>query len=169
MRKFVIAAALAASALTVATPAAAQNYQGNGYGYQGNGYGNYGDGYNNNYGQVRRLKARIDQVQHQINRLDSRDVLSEREASRLRAESRTLEYRLRRAAQYGLNGRERYEIERGIQRLEQHVWREARDGNGRRDGNYWRNDGNYRDGQWIDRDRDGRDDRTEDDRGYRHD
>ena len=151
MRKFVIAAALAASALTAAAPAAAQYYpqQPQGYGY----------GYNNGYGQVRRLQARIDQIQRQINQLDRRNILSEREARRLREDSRGLEYRLRRAAGYGLNDRERYDIERGIQRLEYSVQREARDGNG------WRNDR----GGWSDRDRDGRNDRYEDDRGYRRD
>ena len=153
MRKFVIAAALAASTLTVATPAAAQYYppQGNGYGYQ------------DNRGQVRRLQVRIDQVQRQISRLDSRNILSEREASRLRAESRGIEYRLHRAAQYGLNGRERYDIERGIARLEQHVWREARDGNRYGNGyNRYPYSGN-------DRDRDGLNDRYERDHGTNYD
>lgn len=151
MRKFVIAAALAASTLAVASPAAAQWYPGqpDGYGY----------GYNNNYGQVRRLQVRIDQLQRQIARLDSRNILSEREARRLRSESRGIEQRLRYAARNGLNGRERYDIERNIQRLEHRIQREARDGNG------WRNDR----GGWSDRDRDGRNDRYEDDRGYRHD
>jgi len=158
MRKFVIAAALAASALTAAAPAAAQwnAPQGNAYGY-------------NNYGQVRRLDARIDAMQRQINNLDRRDILSEREASRLRNEARNLEQRLHYASRNGLNGREIYYVERGIQHLEVRIQREARDGNGRRDAGYWRDDGRYRDGQWIDRDRDGRDDRTEDDHGYRHD
>ena len=158
MRKFVIAAALAASALTAAAPAAAQwnAPQGNAYGY-------------NNYGQVRRLDARIDAMQRQINSLDRRDILSEREASRLRNEARSLEQRLRYASRNGLNGREIYNVERGIQDLEVRIQREARDGNGRRNAGYWRDDGRYRDGQWIDRDRDGRDDRTEDDHGYRHD
>jgi opacity protein-like surface antigen len=158
MRKFMIAAALAASALTVAAPAAAQwnAPQGNGYGY-------------NNYGQVRRLNARIDALQRQIRNLDSRDILSEREASRLRNEARQLEQRLRYASRNGLNSREIYSVERGIQTLEVRMQREARDGNGRRNDGYWRDDGRYRDGQWIDRDRDGRDDRTEDDHGYRHD
>ena len=158
MRKFVIAAALTASALTAAAPAAAQwnAPQGNAYGY-------------NNYGQVRRLDARIDAMQRQINSLDRRDILSEREASRLRNEARSLEQRLRYASRNGLNGREIYNVERGIQYLEVRIQREARDGNGRRNAGYWRDDGRYRDGQWIDRDRDGRDDRTEDDHGYRHD
>jgi opacity protein-like surface antigen len=148
MRKFVIAAALAASALTAAAPAAAQYYppQGNAYGY-------------NNYGQVRRLQARVDQIQRQISNLDRRNILSDREANRLREESRGVEYRLRRAARYGLNGREAYDIERQIQRLEIHVQREARDGN------RWNNRpyGGY------DRDRDGLDDRYERDHGTNYD
>jgi hypothetical protein len=157
MRKFVIAAAMAASTLIVAAPAAAQGYPGsdNGYGY------NQGYGYNNNYGQVRRLQARIDQLQHQINRLDSRDILSEREARNLREESRGVEYRLRRAARYGLNGRERYDIERQIHRLEIRIQREARDGN--------RYGGHYGRAGWSDRDRDGLNDRYERDRGTNYD
>lgn len=153
MRKYFIAAALAASALTAAAPAAAQYNQPQGYGY---GYNN------NNYGQVRRLQARIDQLQRQISRLDSRDILSEREASRLRSESRAIEQRLRYAARNGLNGRERYDIERNIQRLEVRIQREARDGN--------RYGGGYNQyGQSWDRDRDGLNDRYERDRGTNYD
>jgi len=150
MRKFIISAALAASTLVAAAPAAAQWYppQGNAYGY-------------NNYGQVRRLDARIDAIQRQINHLDRRNILSNREASRLRGESRGLENRLQRAARYGLNNREAYDIERGIQRLEVRIQREARDGN--------RYNGGYYQGGWSDRDRDGRNDRYEDDRGYNRD
>ena len=156
MRKFVIAAALAASALTVAAPAAAQWYppQPQGYGY----------GYNGNWGQVRRLQARVDILQRQIARLDSRDVLSEREAERLRHDSREIEQRLRFAARNGLNGNEAYAIERRIQRLENRIQRDARDGN--RYGNYGYND--YRAG-WSDRDRDGLNDRFERDRGTNYD
>jgi predicted RNase H-like nuclease (RuvC/YqgF family) len=149
MRKFLISAAIAASTLVAAAPAAAQYYpQGNAYGY-------------NNYGQTRRLQVRIDQLQRQISQLDSRNILSEREASRLRNESRNLERQLRYSARNGLNGRERYDIERGIQRLEVRIQREARDGNRYR--------GNYNNAGWSDRDRDGRNDRYEDDRGYNHD
>ena len=160
MRKFVIAATLAASALTVAAPAAAQNYpQGNAYGYNNSGYG-----------QVRRLQVRIDQLQRQIVQLDRRNILSEREASRLRAESRTLEQRLRYASRNGLNGRERYDIERGIQRLEYRIQREARDDN--RNGRWGNNDNRDHWGDrdnWRDQDRDGRNDRYEDDQGQDHD
>ena len=155
MRKFLVSAALMASTVAVAAPASAQWYpqQPQGYAY----------GYNYNYGQVRRLQVRIDQIQRQINRLDSRDVLSEREAARLRYESRILEQRLRYAARNGLSGRERFDIERGIQRLEYRVQREAREGNG------WRNDRYGNNGYRYDRDRDGLDDRYERDHGTNHD
>ena len=43
--------------------------------------------------------------------------------------SRDLEQRLRYAPRNGLNRREAYDIERGIQRLEVRIQREARDGN----------------------------------------
>ena len=150
MRKFLVSAAIAASTLVAAAPAAAQWYppQGNAYGYD-------------NYGQVRRLDARIDAIQRQINHLDRRNILSNREASRLRGESRGLENRLQRAARYGLNNREAYEIERGIHRLEVRVQREARDGNRYR--------GYYGQTGWSDRDRDGLDDRYERDRGRDYD
>jgi hypothetical protein len=157
MRKFLISAALMASTVAVAAPAAAQwaPPQPQGYAY----------GYNNNYGQVRRLQVRIDQIQRQIVQLDRRNILSNREAGRLRAESRSLEQRLRYVGRNGLNGRERYDIERRIARLEQHVYREARDGNN------WRNDryGNNGYGYNYDRDRDGLDDRYERDRGTNYD
>ena len=151
MRKIIVSAALAASVLTVAAPAAAQwapPPQGNAYGY-------------NNYGQVRRLQVRVDQLQRQIARMDSRNILSDREARQLREESRDLEHRLRRSARNGLSGQEAYSIERRIQRLEYRIQREARDGNryGRQGYNQY--------GQ--DRDRDGLNDRYERDRGTNYD
>ena len=149
MRKFIISAALAASTLVAAAPAAAQwQPQGNAYGY-------------NNYGQVRRLDARIDAIQAQINHLDRRNILSNREAGRLRGESRDVENRLHRVARNGFTGWERKDIENRIQRLEVRVQREARDGN--------RYNGNYGQNGWSDRDRDGRNDRYEDDQGRNHD
>ena len=155
MRKFLISAALMASTVAIAAPAAAQwaPPQPQGYAY----------GYNNNYGQVRRLQVRVDQIQRQIRQLDRRNVLSNREARRLNDEARSLEYRLRQLGHNGLNGRERYDIERRIARLEQHVYREARDGNN------WRNDRYGNNGYNYDRDRDGLDDRYERDRGTNYD
>ena len=126
MRKFLISAAIAASTLVAAAPAAAQYYPPQ---PQGNAYG-----YHNNYGQVRRLDARIDAMQRHIAHLDRRNILSNREANRLRADSNDLERRLRYAARNGLSGWEANDIERRIYRLETRIQREARDGNGWRGG-----------------------------------
>ena len=148
MRIFLMSLAATASALAVATPASAQYFpapQGYAYGYQ------------NNYGQVRRLQVRIDQIQRQINRLDRRDILSDREAERLRRQSQGLERRLRFAARNGLHPAEQHDIEHRLAGLEHRLYRDARDG--RRWSSYDHRYGSY------DRDRDGRDDRWEDDRG----
>ena len=158
MRKLIIALAAAGSALAFATPAAAAQYYPAPYGAPyGNAYGY------NNYGQIRSLQVRVDQLQRQINLLDRRNVLSNGEARRLRDDARDLERRLHRDVRdgRGLSGNEIYGIQQRIARLEQRIYREANDG--RRYGNY----GNY--GYAYDRDRDGRDDRYEDDHGYRHD
>ncbi|MEO6582417.1 MAG: hypothetical protein ABIN68_06385 [Sphingomicrobium sp.] len=152
MKKFLISLTVAASAMAVATPASAQYFpqpQGNAYGYN-----------NNNYGQARRLQARIDQIQRQIERLDRRNMLSNREARRLFDESRDLERRLAKYGRNGINFRERQGIEIRIARLEQRVRIEATDGN------RWGQNNGYNNGyNGYDRDRDGRDDRYEDDRG----
>ena len=159
MRKVLISIAAAASALAVAAPAAAQYYPappayGSPYGAPyGNAYG-----YHNNWGHVRALQARVDQLQRQITQLDRRNIITNREARNLRNESRAVERRLRETARYGLNPREARAVEVRIARLEQKIFRDVRDG---RRGN-WRDD---RRGYSYDRDRDGRDDRYEDDRG----
>ena len=153
MRKFLIPLVVAGSALAVAAPAAAQwappTPYGNAYGY-------------NNFGQVRALQVRVDQIQRQIQVLGARRMLSRNEVRDLRAQSRNVEQRLRRSARYGLNPNEMRDVQMRIARLEQHVFREANDG--RRWGN-----GQYGNAYAYDRDRDGRDDRYEDDRGTRHD
>ena len=156
MRTLLISLATAASAVVLASPAFAQYYP---YAPQPQGYAY---GHYNNYGQVRSLQVRIDRLQQRIARLDSRDRISEREARRLREESRDIERRLRGAARNGLSPREHALITTRIQRLEARIFRDVRDGRG------W-NDRNLGQNGWIDRDRDGRDDRFEDDRGTRHD
>src|SRR5919112_586993 len=83
-----------------------------------------------------------------------------RDPRRLRNDSREIERRLHFAARNGLHPQERYDIERRIARLEQRLFRDARDGH--------RWDGQDRRYGSYDRDRDGRDDRWEDDRGTRH-
>lgn len=148
MRKFIVAAALAASALTVAAPAAAQwappQPQGHAYGYHGN------------YGQVRRLDARIDALQRQIYRLDRRNMISQPQARQLRYQAHQLGQHLRFAARDGLSPWESRDIQNRLYRLETRVHRIAQ--------NYGRPGYGYgypAGGGWIDRDRDGRDDRWE--------
>jgi len=155
MRKIVISLAVAASALAVASPASAQYYpqpQPQGYGY-------------NQYGQVRSLQVRVDSIQRQVERLRQRRAITRNEANGLRSESVNVERRLRSVSRYGLNPRERQNIEIRIARLEQHVRREVRDGRGGWTP-YVYDQNAY---GYYDRDRDGRDDRYEDDRGRRRD
>ena len=157
MRKILFTVAATASALAVAAPAAAQwgpaapVPYGNAYGYN----------YNNNWGHVRSLQARIDNLQRRIARLDNRDRISEREARRLREATRELEYRLRVAGRNGLHPVEAQRIEYRLVRLEQRLMRDAWDG--RRWGQTHYGNG------YFDRDRDGLDDRFERDRGRNHD
>ena len=157
MRKLLISLAAAGAALAIATPAAAQYYPGQPYGAPyGNAYG-----YNNNWGQVRSLQVRIDNIERQINQLDRRDRIRDRSADRLRDDANRLEQRLRHAARDGMSPWEAQDINVRLARLEQRVQASFRGGrygyqNGYGNGGY-------------DRDRDGRDDRYEDDQGYRHD
>ena len=155
MRKFLISAALVTATFAAAAPAAAQwaPPHGNAYGY-------------NNHGQVRRLEARVDQIRRQIHQLDRRNILSDREARRLGEEARDLDRRINALARNGFNGRDRYDIERRIARLEQRIHREVNDGDRRYGrGNGYNNNGYDNGYNGYDRDRDGRDDRYEDDRG----
>ena len=172
MRKVLISGILAAPTLAIAAPAAAQwapaygSQYGNQYGGQyGNQYGN-ANGYDNR-GQVRSLMVRINQVERQIDQLDRRDVLSNREASQLRYQANMLDRQLRQASYNGLNGYERRNFEVQIARLEQNIRYQSNDGNrwGQRDDQRgWHDQRN-----WQDNDRDGRNDRYEDDQGRERD
>lgn len=145
MRKYLIPAAIIASTLAAAAPAAAQwQPQGNAYGYE-------------NRGQGRRLEVRIMQLRREIAQLDRRNIISNREARRLDAEARNLEMQFRQMSYNGIDRRERYVLMQRIDRLEQNIRRQATDGNRRGNDRY--------DSNGYDRDRDGRDDRYEDDRG----
>jgi len=164
MRKVLISLAAAGAALAIATPAAAQYYPGQYGAPYGNAYG-----YNNNWGQVRSLQVRINAVERQINQLDRRDRIRDRSADRLRDEANSLERRLRHAARDGLSPWEAQDIQVRIARLEQRVqysmaYRNRGYGNG-----YGYNGYNGNNGGFYDRDRDGRDDRYEDDQGRDHD
>ncbi len=96
------------------------------------------------------------------NQLDRRDRIRDRSADRLRSEANRIEHRLHSAARNGLNPYEARDIQVRIARLEQQVRYTLANNYGR---NGWNNNGynNY------DRDRDGRDDRYENDHGWDHD
>ena len=175
MRKFLISATLLASTLAIAAPAAAQwtlsygNQYGSQYGNQyGGQYGNqYGNRYNNGYGYnnhsyARSLMVRVNRLEQQIRELDRRNMLSDREANRLRYQANMIERQLRSASYNGLNGYEARDIQLRIARLEQNIRYQAHDGDRYADRGY-----GY--GNVYDRDRDGRDDRYENDRGREHD
>ena len=173
MRKLLIGAAIAASALTAAAPAAAQYYPGQQQQY---GYGQpaYNQGYGqNNWGQARALAARIDQIRQQIRVETRRGMLSGQDAYRLDIQAQQLRAQLRQSAYGGIDQRERYQLERQIQRLEQRVSYNNSNRYGRGtgfggNGYYGQNqvqnqDGRYqdRDGDWHDRDRRERDDNND--------
>ena len=159
MRKIVISLAVAGAALVTASPASAQYYPQPGYGAPyGNAYG-----YNNGVRNVRALQVRVDRIQRELARLVRARAISPNEFRNRNEDARDIERRLRRDFRdgRGLNGNEIVGIERRIARLEQRIARDTRDGN------RWGSNG-YN-GQYMDRDRDGRNDRYEDDQGRRRD
>jgi hypothetical protein len=121
MRRIVLCIAAAGAALIAASPAAAQYYPQPQRGY----------GFQNNWGEVRSLQARIDNVERQISRLDRRDVIGGRRADRLLDEANRIDRRLREKARNGLDPREAGEIQFRIQRLEQQVQVALNDRGGR--------------------------------------
>ena len=143
MRKIVLSLAAAGAAIAIASPAAAQYYpqpQPAPYGY------GYGNGFRGNWGEVRALHARVDNVERQIDRLEQRDRVGDRTADRLRDDARGIEDRLRDRARGGLDPREAGEIQFRIQRLEQRVQFALANHHPR-----W---GDRDDRRWGDRDRD---------------
>ena len=169
--KLILGTAIAASALTAATPAAAQYFPQPQYGY-GNQYG-----YQNDNGQVRVLYARVDQVSRQIRQLEYSRRLSPGQADRLNYQAQDLRQRLRQLSYGGLNPNERYDVERRLGQLEQRIRYSANNGRGYGSGQqygYGQQYGQYgqqygdRDGRWQNdrehREHDQRDHREHDDR-----
>lgn len=149
MRKVLISLAAAGAALAIATPAAAQYYPRQSYGYANQ---QYGYGYNNR-GQ---LQNELQQIRYQADNLARQGRLT-------RSEARDL-YRDINSAQRALYGNSNpYLLNQKIARIRYELHRYS-DYDGR--GRYGYN--NYNSG-YYDRDRDGRDDRYEDDRGYQRD
>jgi len=174
MRKVVLSVLAAASALAAATPAAAQYYPAPqpGYGYN-NGYNGYGY---NNQGQTGRWAGEVNRIRRDIDMLRSQGRLTNRELRRLNYDTSVVENAIRK---YGYNGLTRYEaqdLDRRVHNLHRAVSQMANNRSTQRYGNNGYNSYNGNNGyngygqdQWVDRDRDGRNDRYEDDRGSRHD
>ena len=85
------------------------------------------------YSAVPIFENRVVQLQAKINRLAREDVISEREADRLRGQAAGLRALVGIKARGGLNTAERIEIDLRLSRLAREVARDARDGRERRD------------------------------------
>ena len=176
MRNMMMSLAAAGTALAFATPAAAQYYPAPPVQPYAQPYGApYGNAYGyNNRGLVRALQVRVDRIQRDLRRLVQFRAITSNEFRNRDQDARDIERRLRRDARdgRGLNQQEVYQLERRIARLEQRIARDVRDRRLTGFGHYNNYGQNYGYGQGYnayDRDRDGRDDRYEDDRGTRHD
>ena len=158
MRKVLLSLAAAGTALVIAAPAAAQYYPqrgapyGNAYGYNG-----YGNGYND-YGAVRTLQNRLNNVMRSLG-----GVRPDR-AEQIRAEAFQIDRRLRMAARNGLNPYEAQRLDQQVNQLERRLQYASNRGYGRNNGY-----NQYNGYNGYDRDRDGRDDRWEDDHGRHRD
>jgi hypothetical protein len=185
MRKVMILLTAAGAAMAASAPASAQYYPQphSGYGYnQPYGYpAQYGQpGYG--YGQsnwlfnfrdnryARMMQDRVQRIRYDIRQMAAMRLLSRSEARSLDSDARNLERRIWNASRHGVNPNEARSIDRRIYRLERRVMREANDWN-RRAGarrynpynydRYYNQYGSF----YRDYDRDGRNDRYEDDRG----
>jgi hypothetical protein len=156
MRKVLISLAAAGSALALATPATAQYYQQPYYG--GQPYG-YGYGYNNRAQMQRDLQ----QIRISADNLARTGRLTNREARDLFSDINAAERALYRTntpwEARALNDR--------LARIRHELRRYSDYDYGRR-GYGWNGYNGYNNG-YYDRDRDGRDDRYEDDHGWRPD
>lgn len=136
MRKFLLSAIALSTVATVATPAAAQYYQGR---------QNYGQGYG--YQNNQNINQQLAQLSQRVDRLYQRRLISSNEARRLTRQIDQIARLRDRYARNGINQNERYDLQNRIQYLRQQVREE------RQEGRYDRNDGRYDDRRY-DRDDD---------------
>ena len=149
MRKVLIALATAGAALAVASPASAQ--------YYGGGYNNYA------YGNRGQMQNELQQIRYQADNLNRQGRLT-------RSEARDLYNDLASAERSLYRGGNPWQLNQKIQQIRYELRRYSDDDRrGNRYGNYGYNNYNSYNNGYYDRDRDGRDDRYEDDHGYRRD
>jgi hypothetical protein len=152
MRKALMSLIAAGTALGLATPAAAQYYQQPYYGAQPYDYNGYG------YNKRAQMREELRQIRFQADNLARQGRLTHSEARDLYGDIGSAERALYRSN----NPWEARELNQRIVRIRYELHRYA-DYDGRR-GYGWNGNNGY-----YDRDRDGRDDRYEDDRGWQRD
>ena len=134
LNKALVAALVAGSALGVAIPAQAQYYpQQQHDGWRGDRDDNRydrNDRYDN--GQARAIAAQIQQLEQRVNRVDSSDRISEREAATLRRAVANLRQEFRSYSRNGLTQREAQILRERIQRIRARLQYERHDNDGRR-------------------------------------
>ena len=143
MKTLIVSLALASSVLVAAAPASAQYYGRDRDRYEDRyDRDRYDDRYDDRRGGWNRygyrgedLRPRLDRINHQISRGIERGLITNREAYRLRAEVGRI-WRLSQQfwASQGYDPRERAELDRRINYLQQQVRFERRDDDRR----YWR-------------------------------
>jgi hypothetical protein len=126
MRKFVFPIVAAASALAVATPAAAQ-WRPPVYNYQPY---NYGRGFEGR-GFARAMEQRVQRLRRDIRDLQARRILSWREARSLENQAANIQQRIYWSSRNGIQPGEARRLENQIRNLEFRISREARDWNNR--------------------------------------
>lgn len=127
MRKILISAATAVSALAIAAPASAQAWAPPVYRYQPY---NYGVRFNNG-AFAQSMQARVQRIRADIRVLDARNILSRGEARSLDMQARNVERNIWRVSRGGVGVGEARAIERQVRNLEYRVQREATDWNNR--------------------------------------
>lgn len=161
MRKFIVSLAVAASALAVASPAAAQYYPqyGQGYGYNG-GYQGYGYRHNNRA----QMRDELRQIRFEADQLGRQGRLTRSEARDLFNDIHSAERALYRSSNPWQLGQKIARIRRELHIYSDYDGRSRYGRRGYGNGDY---DRDY--GRDYDRDRDGRDDRYENDQGWDRD
>ncbi len=154
--RFVVSAIIGSAALAAAVPAQAQGYPqyGNNGGYEQSrdrDSGRYDSRDDDRYesrdddrydrrnnsryddrGQANAIRVQIQQLEQRIQRADSRDRISEREAATLRRAVYNLRQQYRDYSRNGLTRREAQILQSRIQQLRQRLGDERRDRDGRR-------------------------------------
>ena len=125
MRKYLIPFVAAASAVAVAAPASAQWAPV--YHYQPY---NYGRGFQH-HAFARSMEVRVQRIRHDIRVMQSRRMLSWREARSLERQAANLQRRIYFASRNGIQPGEARRLENQIRNLEYRVQREATDWNNR--------------------------------------